>query len=142
MQFTDGFAVIPDFFFSGLFPTFFFPVIALIMYQKEVTICTSAKLVNTVLFFVRWKLMFSLFLFFPWCLTMHHLQFPPLSCSQCNESKFDNCLLHPDCTRQNHLNSPKSLNETELSHFSLFYHMALEFPINLILCFAVLETKS
>lgn len=24
MQFTDGFAVIPDFFFSGLFPTFFF----------------------------------------------------------------------------------------------------------------------
>lgn len=56
MQFTVGFAKIPDFFsFLGCFQGFF-PVIALIMYQEEVTICASAKLVNTVLFFVRWKL--------------------------------------------------------------------------------------
>lgn len=72
------------------------------------------------LLFVSWNSS-SLLLFFPWFLTMHHLQFPSLSCSQCNESEFDNCLLHQDSTRQNHLNPQLISKVTEQDQTASFF---------------------
>lgn len=118
MQVTVGFAKIPEFFFfSVLFPSFFSCHCLNYVPKGGNNLCICKACEHSALHCQMEPRGFNFFVFFS--MTMHHLHFSPLSWSQCSESKFDNCLLHPDCTRQNHLNPPKSLSKTKLSHFFL-----------------------
>ena len=100
----------------------------------------------TVLSFVSWKLLFTFSVFFhgSWqciaCSSLHE------AVTSANGTRFDHCLLHQDCTRQNHVNLLLISKITEQDQTGSFFRVLPRGTGISLKCavpsFAVLETRS